>query len=127
MASGRRWTLRRVLTAALRRAGNEDREIVQAGVAVLSSGEHTTVDVIVQRLTEPDAVRGLFRVSLDAARAEPAPRKSSVGAERTRPGRSLRLERELQLARIELQGTIEERLGVQKRELFGGPCTTRCS
>lgn len=76
-----------------------------SGVQVRSNGEDTLVDVIVQRLGQPDALRGLFRVSLDASPVEPALR-----AGETR-GRHAHLERALQHARGALQGSIEELQG----------------
>jgi two-component system CheB/CheR fusion protein len=98
------------LLAGLRRAASEDREVVFPGVHVRSNGEDTLVDVIVQRLSQPDALRGLFRVSLDASQAEPSPHPHSVPVGEAR-GRHAQLERALQHARGALQGSIEELQG----------------
>jgi two-component system, chemotaxis family, CheB/CheR fusion protein len=98
------------LLAGLRRAANDEREIVLSGVPVRSNGQDMRVDVIVQQLSHPDALRGLFRVSLDASQAEPPPARGSDAAGETR-GRHAQLERALQRARGALQGSIEELQG----------------
>jgi two-component system CheB/CheR fusion protein len=95
------------LAAALRRAAKEDREIVHTGAQVRCNGEYTRVDVIVRRLTEPEALRGLFRLSLDAPLIE-SPRRAPPARARGRARRDAELERELEHARGALQGSIEE-------------------
>lgn len=102
--------LRGALVAGLRRAANEEREVVCSSVRVRGSGESTLVDVIVQRLNEPVALRGLFRVSFDSAETEPASPQSPPGPGRPR-GRHAQLERALHHARGALQGSIEELQG----------------
>jgi two-component system CheB/CheR fusion protein len=99
--------LHAALAAALRRAAKEDREIVHTGAQVRHGGKSMRVDLIVRRLTEPDALRGLFRLSLDASEVA-SPRRSAPARAGARERRDAELERELQHARGALQGSIEE-------------------
>lgn len=98
------------LLAGLRRAANEDREVVCSSVHVRSNGDDKLVDIVVQRLTQPDALRGLFRVSFHASDGDSPPHTAGVRAGATR-GRHAQLERALRHARGALQGSIEELQG----------------
>ena len=95
--------LRTELSSAVRRASAQDDEVVHRGV-VVGDDDHLLVDVRVQKIDDPESLRGLFRVTFEP---------SAVPRERTksRPGqrspRGLRVERELAQTRDTLHGTIE--------------------
>lgn len=95
------------LRSALRLAARDNREIERRGVQVVTdNGGKRTVNVIVKRIADPEAVRGLFRVSFEAAR-------KPVSAEKPRPrsvrgARDTEMARELERTRDTLKGTVEE-------------------
>jgi two-component system, chemotaxis family, CheB/CheR fusion protein len=95
------------LRSALRLAARDDREIERPGVQILTDdGGKRTVNVIVKRIADPEAVRGLFRVSFEATK-DRAPAEKP----RRRSGRRVRdpeMERELKDTRDTLKGTVEE-------------------
>jgi two-component system CheB/CheR fusion protein len=92
------------LTAAMRQALRVDREVVHRGVEVRSDGRAVTIDLLVRRLTDPEPLRGLLRISF----------VNTAGSENTRtievpkPDRTVLLERELEYARDAHQGTREQ-------------------
>jgi two-component system CheB/CheR fusion protein len=96
------------LRSALRLAARGNREIERRGVQVLTDdGGKRTVNVIVKRIVDSEAVRGLFRVSFEApkepATADPPPRRSLRGR-----ARDTEMEGELDRTRDTLKGTVEE-------------------
>jgi two-component system CheB/CheR fusion protein len=98
-----------ILASALRRASRDAHEIVYTGVQVQATGSRGPVNVIVARLSEPEALRGLYRVSFDQAPANfSGERRHSPPPGRLRGPRDTQLERELKHARGALQGSIEE-------------------
>jgi two-component system CheB/CheR fusion protein len=98
--------LRMSLQAAMRSAAAEDREVVYRGIAVETHDEPERVDLIVGRLTEPEAVRGLLRVSFVTASSAPPAQAVSKKAKGARP--QLQVETELRHTRDSLQATIDE-------------------
>jgi two-component system CheB/CheR fusion protein len=97
------------LSSAIRQAASADGEVVQRGVQVKSNGHVIAVDVRVQRLEEPEPLRGLYRVTFDQVRpiSSGATVRSGPVADAS-SGRVASLERELQYTKESHQGTIEE-------------------
>jgi two-component system CheB/CheR fusion protein len=94
------------LNAALRRASQQDVDVVQSGVRVKTNGDYTIVDVRLRRLTHPEPFRGLFLISFESA--APAPDQSSTHLEPDSTHRIGDLERELLHAKEMHHGVIEE-------------------
>jgi two-component system CheB/CheR fusion protein len=100
------------LSAALREAARQDAPVVHENVPVKTNGDTALVNLIVQRISDPESIRGLLRVSFQivAAVAPPMPEeKSPAKSKSRRSSRDKELERELQHTRESLQRTIEER------------------
>lgn len=98
--------LRIDLASVLRQAGRQDAEIVHQGVRVKSNGDWTLVDLSVRKITEPEAIRGLYLVALSPS-ATPA--KTAAARVTGRAGTRIEeMERELQYTKENLQTTIEE-------------------
>ncbi len=101
--------LARPLSAALRQAAVEKREIVRTGLAVKTNGDFATVNLSVAPMEGPEPVRGLFLVTI-----VPSPPISSHAAakegkaKKVPPGRIEELEQELRYFKESLQTTIEE-------------------
>lgn len=95
------------LAACMRQARQEQREIVRSGIRVRTNGGHTSVDLNVVPLKEPEAFRNLFLLTL---RPSPVPSDPGAMVEPAVPDNIDRidLERELQHTRENLQTTIEE-------------------
>lgn len=100
------------LAAGLRRALSGDEPVVRPRIRVKTNGDYTLVDLSVEQLEEPDALRGLLLVSF---RPSPLalPESGEDGADRAPhdgegPGRTDDLERELQYTKESLQTTVEE-------------------
>jgi two-component system CheB/CheR fusion protein len=95
------------LRSALRLAARDNREIERRGMQVRTDdGGQRTVNVIVKRITDPEAVRGLFRVSFEAPKdleSNEKPRRRS-----RRAARDPEVEQELERTRDTLKGTVEE-------------------
>jgi two-component system CheB/CheR fusion protein len=101
--------LLRPLTAALRQAAAERRDIVRKNISVKTNGDHTRVNLSVSRIEEPEPLRGLLLVSISPTPAEPAPEPAPRARnEEERTTRVDELEHELQYTRESLQSTIEE-------------------
>lgn len=94
------------LAAAMREAAGSEKEIVHRHVPLRTNGEVHAVDIKVQAIREPEALRGLFRVTFDDT--GPAEARSDGKATPAAPSRMLELERELQYTKESHQGTIEE-------------------
>jgi two-component system CheB/CheR fusion protein len=100
--------LRLTLPSAIRSAARETSEVVHRGVRVGSDASAEITDVIVKKLEDPEALRGLFRVSFERRPAATGP-KSKAAKGRTKSGvHELAIERELKQTRISLESTIEE-------------------
>jgi two-component system CheB/CheR fusion protein len=98
------------LAAALRRAAERKEEVVRSNLQVKANGEFTGVDLTVTRIEEPEAIRGLFLVTMRPSGMKPASKKSK-GKKEARaesPNRVRELEEELRFTRESLQTTIEE-------------------
>jgi two-component system CheB/CheR fusion protein len=103
--------LRIDLGAALRRAAGQDAPVVHEGVRVKSNGDAITVRLAVTKISEPESIRGLLLVAFqnEPAREKPLPaRKPARRPAKAPPGRTLRLEHELQYVKETLQSTVEE-------------------
>jgi two-component system, chemotaxis family, CheB/CheR fusion protein len=101
--------LRLELPAALRQAATEAEPIVRRGLQVKANGGFIPATLRVQRLQEPEPVRGLFLVSFEAE-SGPQPQKNS-GRDRSRRRHAsdvAALELELKHNKENLQGMIEE-------------------
>jgi two-component system CheB/CheR fusion protein len=97
------------LAAAVRQATRDASEVLRRDVLVKSNGHSVKVDLRVRRISEPEHLRGLFRVSFELApdRSSTVPDQPTdlaAGSER----RVLELERALQYTNESHQGTIEE-------------------
>ncbi len=99
------------LSAALRRAGQQDAPVIHENVAVGRNGGSVRVNVTVQRITEPESINGLLRVSFQVVpRVDPPDRGKSVArSTKRRTSREKEIAQELQEAREALQRSIEER------------------
>jgi len=101
--------LRFELGSAFQKAFRQKEAITVKGLKVESNGFTQTVDMTVQAIAEPEALRGMVMIIfIDVATPPP---KTTAG--RSRPGaagnaRILQLEQELQHAREALQATREE-------------------
>ena len=93
------------LAAAMRKATETGREVIRRGVQVRADGDPLAVDIRVRRLEEPEALRGLLRVTFEKVRVTEGDTEPDAD---TLPERLAELERELQYARESHQGTIEE-------------------
>jgi hypothetical protein len=93
------------LRPALRLATREDGEVERSGVRVRTDdGGARAVNLIVKRLTDPEAVRGLLRVSFEPARpAESRKRRSHAPGDPTAA-----IEQELQGAKDTLRSAVAD-------------------
>jgi two-component system CheB/CheR fusion protein len=100
--------LRYELTGAFSMAVKEGKTVKLRGVQSGTGGSPQAVDVTVQPLDEPEALRGMVLVAFADAPAAPAPKAPGKGGRGSaRDGRSARLERELESARDEVKTTRE--------------------
>lgn len=99
--------LRLELSAALRQAAHQEAEVVRPGLTVREGKERSLIDLRVQRIADPEALRGLFLVSFETARTPPPPPEAGRRARRG-PPRVASLERELAEAHRTLDATVEE-------------------
>lgn len=93
------------LSSGLRQASTRDDEVIERGVSVRTNGDTMTVDVRVMRMTEPESLRGLFRVTFDPVAIVT---EAEVPRVEAASDRVADLERELLYSRRVHQGTIEE-------------------
>ena len=101
--------LRHELSMVFRRAVLQESEIVQECIHLRANGEEIDVSLSVQRITEPESLRGLFLVVFRTEPTAPgSPRLAQKRRSRTSRSRELELERELLFTRESLQGTVEE-------------------
>ncbi len=102
--------LRVNLLAAVREATTLDHPVLRKGMSVRTNSGTTTVDIVVRKIADPEALRGLVLVSF----LEPQP--SRARRRRVKPGqleaveheRVAALEHELHTLRTTLQSTMEK-------------------
>jgi two-component system CheB/CheR fusion protein len=106
------------LTSALRKAALQDAPVVHENVPVKTNGHVTLINLIVQKIAEPESIRGLFRVSFQliadgvpplaeiAPGKQPGKQPGKVNKRLT--SRERELELELQQTRESLRRMIEE-------------------
>lgn len=94
------------LASAIRRATASREPILHRCSRVKTNGKHIAVDLRVERLTEPEPMRGLFLVSFLEAPSE----SLALGIDDTElpPDRMAEIERELRYTKESHQGTIEQ-------------------
>ena len=96
------------LMAAIRQADATGKEVLRRGIPVKSNGERASVDLRVVRIREPEALRGLLRITFERVQS-PAGGDETVADERGEsPDRIKELERELSYTKESHQGTIEK-------------------
>ena len=96
------------LTLAVRKASSGSEEVLHHDVKVKSNGHFTRVNLRVQRLAQPEPLRGLFLVAFEELDPEhTAPLPSAVD-DSTTSRRFADLERELAQSKEFHQGTVEE-------------------
>ncbi|MEY4582588.1 MAG: hypothetical protein RL701_7291, partial [Pseudomonadota bacterium] len=101
--------LRLPLQAAIRRATTVDGEIIQRDIAVHGDNGDQFVHIIVQRISDPEPVRGLFRVSFITSKLKVDTATSAKGAaSRVLVSTRNSAARELKLTRESLQSTLTE-------------------
>ncbi len=111
--------LLRPLTAALRQAAIERREIVRENVRVKTNGDYMQVNFSVARIEEPEPIRGLLMVTIFPSPGNPPPGNPPASEAAASPAAPVRkaedqptrvdeLEHELQFTKESLQTTIEE-------------------
>ncbi len=101
--------LRMDLLAAVREAASQDQPVLHRGVHVRANGGTALVDVMVRKITDPEALRGLVLVSFLEVAEPPRRRRGKAEPLNTTEHRRLtELERETQTLRSTLQSTIEE-------------------
>lgn len=101
--------LRLELPAALRQAAGENHPIERQGLQVKANGGFIAATLRVQRLTEPEPVRGLFLVSFVVEPSEQATKKGARERSRRQKADDVSaLELELKHTKENLQGMIEE-------------------
>ncbi len=102
--------LRPALATALRLVTTKRGEVAQTGVRVKANGGTIMVDLTVNRLEEPQSVRGLFLITFQPSAVSIAPKsKSETGRSvRVPANRVAELEQEVQFTRESLQSTVEE-------------------
>src|SRR5262249_34706497 len=98
------------LMAAVRQAVTQETPVVHKGIQVKTNGGVSTVDVTVQKIANPEPLRGLLLVTFAAIAEKPARlRRAKKGrGEVVTQSRMAELEREVQTLREALQSTVEE-------------------
>ena len=98
------------LATALRQAAGQEDEVVRHGLRVRANGDVILVNLIVKKITEPEALQGLLLVTFDQVRVDKTAARKSVPArvaaplKKGEPG----LMQELEFTKQRLQRTIEE-------------------
>ncbi|MDD5307810.1 MAG: chemotaxis protein CheB [Deltaproteobacteria bacterium] len=98
--------LRHELGGAFHEALRASRTVARTGVKLEGSGAAQAVDVTIEPLHEPEALRGMVMVVFADVAAPPVARPT--GRTRQAPAAAARMEQELRQAREELQITREE-------------------
>lgn len=104
-----RGDLRYALPSAVRAAALNEGEALRKDVKLVSStGEPQRVNLSVQRILDPEPIRGLFRVTFEPT-SVPQPDVTHDSKRRSRhPSKEADLEEELERSRVTLQESIEE-------------------
>ncbi len=98
------------LATALHQAAGQENEVVRHGLRVRANGDVILVNLIVKKITEPEALQGLLLVTFDQVRADKtaplksAPARAAAPLEKGAPG----LMQELEFTKQRLQRTVEE-------------------
>ncbi len=100
------------LSSVLRKAARQDEPVVQDNVPVKMNGDTVLIKLTAQRITEPESISGLVRVSFEVITNVIPPVPEEKPPAKSRQGRAgsreRELQRELQHTRESLQRTIEE-------------------
>jgi two-component system CheB/CheR fusion protein len=98
------------LVLALHQAASKEGEVVRHGLQIRANGGVILVNVTVKRITEPEALDGLFLVTFDTVRADKSAARKGALARAAAPLKKgeAGLMRELELTKQRLQRTIEE-------------------
>jgi two-component system CheB/CheR fusion protein len=99
------------LASSLRQAARELNPVIHENIQVKTNGAMELVTLSVQRLTEPETLKGLLRVSFEVVpqkQADSTDKKSPTKESKSGSIREQELENELQQSRESLQHTIEE-------------------
>ena len=100
--------LRLELSSAFTEALRDDRITIVRGIKVGTNGGTQTIDLTVQRLSEPRDLRGTMLVVFTDTGAAAPPLDPQRPAQRVPASRLIELEKELQRAQDEIQTTREE-------------------
>jgi two-component system CheB/CheR fusion protein len=98
------------LVLALHQAASKEDEVVRHGLRIRANGGVILVNVTVKRITEPEALDGLFLVTFDMVRTGKTAARKGILAREAAPLKKgeAGLMRELELTKQRLQRTIEE-------------------
>jgi two-component system CheB/CheR fusion protein len=96
------------LTAAIRQAADTDKEVLRRGIQVKTNGDRAMIDLRVVRLHEPEALRGLLRITFERVQATASSHDTVADELGEAPDRIKELEQELSYTKESHQGTIEE-------------------
>jgi chemotaxis methyl-accepting protein methylase len=112
--------LRVELGSAFHKALEQDAPVILRGLTVGSNGGKQFVDITIQRLAEPESLRGLVMIVFTDAIAprqiETSSRSSKAGKTPAHNARMEELERKYQQARLEAQ-TVREEMQTAQEEL----------
>jgi two-component system CheB/CheR fusion protein len=102
--------LRHDLATALHQAASQEEEVVRRGLRLRANGEAILVDLLVRKIAEPEALRGLFLVTFETVRTDKAAARKGVLARAVAPLKKGEpgLMQELEFTKQRLQRTIEE-------------------
>lgn len=104
--------LQHELAAALQRASGREGEVIRRNVQMKADSGVTFVTVRVKRITEPEALQGLFLVTFEPAGADKTVVRKGAPERTTAPLKPKKgeagLRRELEFTKQRLQRTIEE-------------------
>jgi two-component system, chemotaxis family, CheB/CheR fusion protein len=98
------------LATALHQAASKEGEVLRRNVRVKTNGHFILVNLTVKKITEPEALHGLFLVTFDQVRADKpaakkgAPARASASKKKEESG----FMQELEFTKQRLQRTIEE-------------------
>ena len=100
--------LRIQLASALRRAASQKGEVICEGVRVKTNGSFRSVRLTVNKVTEPESIRGMLLVTFELGKKPAPPSKPTGRAHKLPPEFVTALERELQFTKETLQSTVEQ-------------------
>jgi two-component system CheB/CheR fusion protein len=98
------------LATALHQAASKEGEVVRRNVRVKAYGHFILVNLTVKKITEPEALQGLFLVTFDQVRADKSAAKKDAPPRASSPRKKgePELMQELEFTKQRLQRTIEE-------------------